>query len=94
VSAALSNGFTESLLDEKFIQFMMAQGHPPGREFVLDSTFAFAQMTVFSGSIAFSISSSERAANSIKICSDIARQLARTHGLALFDPQTGEAEFE
>ena len=61
-------------------------------EFNLDTPEHLAQVNVFRGELAFSIPYSDRADASIELCTRIARAVAQSHGLALWDPQADEGE--
>jgi hypothetical protein len=61
-----------------------------GSEFTLDTSQHLAQLNVFEGELAFSIPYSDRANASIELCARIAKEVAASHGLAVWDPQEDE----
>ena len=93
ITAAVAKGFKAVSLDEQFVAFLREQGAVPHREFELDTPSLLAQLTIHTGEIGFSIPFGPRAAESIDICSRIARNVASESGLGIYDAQVGAAEY-
>jgi hypothetical protein len=94
VAKAEAAGFVQSPTNEAFAEFAKQNGVTPGVEFILDTQVCLAQLTVFPGTLAFSIPYGPRARDSVGFCIQIAKRAATDHALGFHDPQVGEAIYE
>lgn len=92
VAACLARGFVAQPHPPGFEEFLRQQGSTPGREFVLPGSPPTVHVSVFPGSVAFTVDYSPTATQSIEDCCHLARGLALQFGLGYHDGQADEID--
>ena len=94
VEEILRAGCVEEAHDPDFVRFLAEKKVSPSRDFTIATDSVDARISLFSGSLVFSIKNSPKAEASIDYCCHFAKYLAGRYGLGFFDPQDGVAEYE